>query len=48
MLAFTEVDPTPYAEQLKQLVDHRDERTKQGAARYLQAIKDGNSSSGRP
>ena len=40
MLAFEEVDPTPYAAQLKPLVDHRDERTKQGAARYLQAISD--------
>ncbi|MEM7231779.1 MAG: HEAT repeat domain-containing protein [Planctomycetota bacterium] len=38
MLAFEEVDPTPYAKQLKPLVDHRDERTKQGAARYLQRI----------
>ncbi len=40
MLAFEEVDPTPYAQQLKPLVDHRDERVKQGAARYLQAISD--------
>ena len=40
MLAFTEVDPTPYERQLKPLVDHRDERTKQGAAKYLQAIND--------
>lgn len=38
MLAFEETDPTPYAEQLKPLVEHRDERVKQGAARYLQAI----------
>ena len=39
MLAFEEMDPTPYAEQLKPLVEHRDERVKQGAARYLAAIK---------
>ena len=38
MLAFEEMDPTPYEEQLKPLVNHRDERVKQGAARYLQAI----------
>ena len=41
MLAFEEVDPTPYANQLKPLVEHRDERTKQPAARYLEAIKKG-------
>ena len=41
MLAFEEVDPTPYAEQLKPLVEHRDERTKQPAARFLEAIKNG-------
>ncbi len=40
MLAFEEVDPTPYAKQLKPLVEHRDERVKQGAARYLQAISE--------
>jgi hypothetical protein len=39
MLALEEVDPAPYAQQLKPLVDHRDERVKQGAARYLQAIR---------
>lgn len=38
MLALEEADPTPYAEQLKPLVEHRDERVKQGAARYLQQI----------
>ncbi len=38
MLAFEEVDPTPYAEQLKPLVDHRDERTKQPAVRFLKAM----------
>ncbi len=38
MLAFEEIDPTPYAEQLKPLVDHRDERTKQPAVRFLKAI----------
>ena len=41
MLAFEEVDPTPYADQLKPLVDHRDERTKQPAIRFLNAIKAG-------
>lgn len=41
MLAFEEVDPTPYEQQLKPLVNHRDERTKQGAARYLKAIAEG-------
>ena len=41
MLAFTEADPTPYEKELKPLVEHRDERTKQGAARYLEAIKNG-------
>ena len=40
MLAFEEADPTPYADQLKPLVEHRDERVKQAAARFLQAIKD--------
>lgn len=40
MLALEEADPTPYAEKLKPLVDHRDERVKQGAARYLQAIRE--------
>ncbi|MEM7558055.1 MAG: hypothetical protein AAF394_02940 [Planctomycetota bacterium] len=38
MLAFEEIDPTPYAENLRPLVDHRDERTKQGAARFLKLI----------
>ncbi|MAT49562.1 MAG: hypothetical protein CMK32_00040, partial [Porticoccaceae bacterium] len=41
MLAFEESDPTPYVEQLKPLVEHRDERTKQPAARFLEAIKNG-------
>ena len=41
MLAFEEVDPTPYADQLKPLVEHRDERTKQPAARFLEAIRNG-------
>ncbi len=41
MLAFEEADPSPYADKLKPLVEHRDERVKQGAARYLQVIKDG-------
>ena len=40
MLAFEEVDPSPYAEMLKPLVEHRDERVKQGAERYLKAIND--------
>ena len=40
MLAFEEADPTPYAQQLKPLVEHRDERVKQGAARYLQQISE--------
>lgn len=38
MLAFEEADPSPYENQLKPLVDHRDERVKQAAARYLEAI----------
>ena len=38
MLAFEESDPSPYAKQLKPLVDHRDERVKQPAARFLQRI----------
>ncbi|MEM7013928.1 MAG: hypothetical protein AAF585_20905, partial [Verrucomicrobiota bacterium] len=41
MLAFEEVDPSPFADELKPLVDHRDERVKQAAARYLAAMKDG-------
>ena len=41
MLAFEEADPTPYEKELKPLVEHRDERTKQGAARYLGQIKGG-------
>jgi hypothetical protein len=41
MLAFEEADPSPYADKLKPLVEHRDERVKQGAARYLQVIRDG-------
>ena len=40
MLAIEELDPTPYAKQLKPLVEHRDERVKQGAARFLKAIKE--------
>ena len=40
MLAFEEADPTPYAKELKPLVEHRDERVKQGAARYLQQISE--------
>ena len=41
MLALEEADPTPFAKQLKPLVDHRDERTKQPAARFLKAIEEG-------
>ena len=40
ILAFEEMDPTPFENQLKPLVEHRDERTKQGAARYLAAISE--------
>ena len=40
MLAFEEVDPAPYADRLKPLLEHRDERVKQPAARFLEAIKD--------
>ena len=42
VLAFEEVDPSPYAERFAPLVDHRDERVKQAAARYLKAIHDRN------
>ena len=41
MLAFEEADLSPYADKLKPLVEDRDERVKQGAARYLQVIRDG-------
>lgn len=41
MLAFEEWDPSPYADLLKPLVDHRDERVKQAAARYLKAMETG-------
>ncbi|MEM7391050.1 MAG: hypothetical protein AAF492_01780, partial [Verrucomicrobiota bacterium] len=49
MLAFDEMDLdlTPYAKQLKPLVDHRDERTKQPAARFLQAIKEASGPGGK-
>jgi len=40
MLAIEELDPTPYAKQLKPLIEHWDERVKQGAARFLKAIKE--------
>ncbi len=43
ILAFAEVDPTSFAEQLTPLVDQRDQSTKQDAARYHQAIGDAGS-----
>jgi glucose/arabinose dehydrogenase len=38
ILAFEEIDPAPYAERLKPLVDYMDEHVKQGSARILKAI----------